>query len=179
MQQKNYYIVLGVPPNASFDELKVAYRNLAKKYHPDKNPNNKNAEELFKEVQQAYDTLSNPEKRRMYDLKFSPSGGVKSAQQKAYTAYNGNAYQYAQQQAHAQKQQAQTHKKNQFYTNRKPHTKHKHDKTESYQILVSIGLAFILLYFIISYSTCSGSDHIKRTMDERYQKHTTASLKNS
>ncbi|MCE9540163.1 MAG: DnaJ domain-containing protein, partial [Bacteroidetes bacterium] len=69
MQQKNYYILLGVNYTASYDELKIAYRTLAKKYHPDKNPNNKTAEEYFKEIQQAYAILSNPEKRKKYDLK--------------------------------------------------------------------------------------------------------------
>lgn len=147
MQQKNYYILLGVTSTATSDELKVAYRNLAKKYHPDINPNNKSAEDFFKEIQQAYTILSDPEKRKLYDLKFfgatqnnSRNG---STTKSTYTQYNGNAYQYAQQQA-AQK--------NQFYTNRKANPK-KRDKSERYQILASIIIAFFLLYFIISYSS--------------------------
>ena len=91
MQPKNYYILLGVKNTASSDELKIAYRNLAKKYHPDKNPNDKLAEEYFKEIQQAYAILSDPQKRRMYDLKLSPTGNTTS--QKGYTQYKGNAYQ--------------------------------------------------------------------------------------
>lgn len=64
---KNYYEVLGVDKTASQDEIKKAYRKLARKYHPDINPNNKEAEAKFKEVSEAYAVLSNPEKRKQYD----------------------------------------------------------------------------------------------------------------
>jgi molecular chaperone DnaJ len=67
MAQKDYYEILGVSEGASDAEIKKAYRRLAKKYHPDSNPNNKMAEEKFKEVSEAHEVLSNPEKRKQYD----------------------------------------------------------------------------------------------------------------
>lgn len=67
MEKRDYYEVLGVSKTATADELKKAYRKLAIKYHPDKNPGDKEAEEKFKEAAEAYDVLSNPEKRQKYD----------------------------------------------------------------------------------------------------------------
>lgn len=65
--KRDYYEVLGVPRGATDQEIKSAYRKLAMKYHPDKNPNNKEAEELFKEGAEAYSVLGDQEKRSMYD----------------------------------------------------------------------------------------------------------------
>jgi curved DNA-binding protein len=64
---RDYYEVLGVSRTASADEIKSAYRKLARQYHPDRNPGDKEAEAKFKEVQQAYDVLSEPPKRAQYD----------------------------------------------------------------------------------------------------------------
>ncbi|HEY5038229.1 MAG TPA: molecular chaperone DnaJ [bacterium] len=72
---KDYYELLGVSRTASPEEMKKAYRNLAKKYHPDANPNNKEAEEKFKEINQAYEVLSDPPKRTQYD-QFGHAGVV-------------------------------------------------------------------------------------------------------
>ena len=67
MSKRDYYEVLGVGKNADSKEIKKAYRKLAVKYHPDKNPNDKQAEEKFKEAAEAYDVLSSAEKRQRYD----------------------------------------------------------------------------------------------------------------
>ena len=67
MAKRDYYEVLGVQRNASDTELKKAYRQMAMKFHPDKNPGNKEAEEKFKEAAEAYDVLSTPEKKQRYD----------------------------------------------------------------------------------------------------------------
>lgn len=67
MADTEYYKVLGVSKDATDNQIKSAYRKLAMKYHPDKNPNNKEAEKMFKELAEAYQILSDPEKRRLYD----------------------------------------------------------------------------------------------------------------
>jgi molecular chaperone DnaJ len=67
MTKRDYYEVLGVSRNASQDEIKKAYRKVAMQYHPDRNPGNKEAEEKFKEAAEAYEVLSNPDKRAQYD----------------------------------------------------------------------------------------------------------------
>ena len=66
-EKRDYYEVLGVQKNANADEIKKAYRKAAIQYHPDKNPGDKQAEEKFKEAAEAYDVLSNPDKRARYD----------------------------------------------------------------------------------------------------------------
>ena len=67
MSKRDFYEILGITKGAGEDEIKKAYRKLAIKYHPDKNPDDKAAEEKFKEAAEAYEILSNPEKKQRYD----------------------------------------------------------------------------------------------------------------
>ena len=67
MKCKDYYSLLEIKRTASGEEIKKAYRALAKKYHPDANIGNAEAEEIFKDINEAYDVLRNPEKNRKYD----------------------------------------------------------------------------------------------------------------
>ena len=67
MAKRDYYDILGIGKDAKEQEVKSAYRKLAKKYHPDSNPNDKNAEQMFKEITEAYNVLSDKEKKRLYD----------------------------------------------------------------------------------------------------------------
>ncbi|HKL87447.1 MAG TPA: DnaJ domain-containing protein, partial [Salinibacter sp.] len=74
-QTKDLYDTLGVDEDASKDEIKKAYRKLARKHHPDRNPDDPNAEEKFKEIQKAYSILSDEEKRQQYDAQRRFGGG--------------------------------------------------------------------------------------------------------
>src|SRR2546421_4626995 len=80
MADRDYYDILGVKKTATDEEIKKAYRNLAKKHHPDKNKGNKDAENKFKEISEAYAVLSDKEKREQYDRMgreaFSGAGGA-------------------------------------------------------------------------------------------------------
>jgi len=85
---KDYYKILGVPRNATQEEIKRAYRRLALKYHPDRNRGNKEAEEKFKEINEAYAVLSDPEKRRQYDRFGSAEFERRFSQEDIFRGFN-------------------------------------------------------------------------------------------
>lgn len=87
---KDYYEVLGVKKGASADDIKKAYRKLAMKYHPDKNPEDKNAEEKFKEISEAYAVLSDAEKRKEYDAYGSEGFSRKFSQEDIFRGFDIN-----------------------------------------------------------------------------------------
>lgn len=92
MIDQDYYKILGVPRNAAPDDLKKAYRALANKYHPDKNPGDKQAEEMFKKISEAYAVLSNPEKRQEYDAMGSSAFHGKFSQEDIFRGFNFDAF---------------------------------------------------------------------------------------
>ena len=75
MSKKDYYESLGLTKGATAEDIKKAYRSLAKEWHPDKNPNNTEAEEKFKEISEAYEVLSDPDKKNKYDTYGHAKGG--------------------------------------------------------------------------------------------------------
>ena len=90
-EKRDYYEVLGVERNADADTIKKAYRKAAIKYHPDKNPGDKEAEEKFKEAAEAYDVLSNEEKRARYD-RFGHAGMGGAAGGGGFGGFSGGGF---------------------------------------------------------------------------------------
>src|SRR5260370_24761032 len=88
-QQKDYYGTLGIKKGASADEIRKAFRKLARKYHPDVNPNDKKSEEKFNEISEANDVLSDPKKRKVYDQLGYYSDNIDPAAAEAYARGGG------------------------------------------------------------------------------------------
>src|SRR5881398_4144296 len=88
-QTKDYYGTLGVKKNASAEEIRKAFRKLARKYHPDVNPGDKKAEEKFKALSEANDVLSDPKKRKIYDQVGFYSDNIDPATAEAYARAGG------------------------------------------------------------------------------------------
>src|ERR1700687_5100301 len=89
--KKDYYEILGVKKSASADDIRKAFRKLARKYHPDVNPGDKSAEEKFKTLSEANDVLSDPKKRKIYDQVGFYSDNIDPATAEAYARGGGTA----------------------------------------------------------------------------------------
>src|SRR5205807_6351885 len=89
--KKDYYEILGVKKSASVDDIRKAFRKLARKYHPDVNPGDKKTEEKFKALSEANDVLSDPKKRKIYDQLGFYSDNIDPATAEAYARAGGGA----------------------------------------------------------------------------------------
>src|SRR6266545_5348191 len=90
--KKDYYEILGVKKSASVDDIRKAFRKLARKYHPDVNPGDKAAEEKFKALSEANDVLSDPKKRKIYDQVGFYSDNIDPATAEAYSRGGGEGF---------------------------------------------------------------------------------------
>ncbi|MEW5975364.1 MAG: molecular chaperone DnaJ [Acidobacteriota bacterium] len=95
MASEDYYRILGVGRNASVEDIKKAYRKLARKYHPDVNPGDKNAEERFKKISEAYDVLSDPKKKEIFDTYGSYSDNFQAASGTRPTGFDFSGFDFS------------------------------------------------------------------------------------
>ena len=166
MYMKNYYEILGIEKTATADEIKKAYRSLAFKYHPDRNPGDTVAEEKFKEISAAYDVLGDETKRRNYDL----TGQTESYQNTGYNynTYRNSSYSYGgnpftdedtfwqwftgaqQAQSNGESQQYQNHNaRHYYYREQKPEN---YSKSEYISMVVLKGLQTFLAFSFFRFS---------------------------
>ncbi|MCR5607126.1 MAG: DnaJ domain-containing protein [Treponema sp.] len=142
------YEVLGVNKNASADEIKKAYRTLAFKYHPDRNPNNKEAEEMFKKISAAYDVLGDETKRRQYD-----TASVYGNEQTANSYNTQNTEEYSDytftNEEFARWFREQQNRYNTQNTGRRYYYYSSNDKDNKQTYKMSKGSAFLLLIFSV------------------------------
>lgn len=154
----DYYSVLGISKNATQEEIKKAYRNLAFKYHPDRNPDNKDAEEKFKKISEAYDVLGDEKKRADYD-RFGSAGSSYGSQN---YSYQHNGYQnYYQQQSYSDPfgsedsfwqwfngSAGQNSERNTNYYYEYKNTEHSYSKKSLWtEFFLKVGQIFIGLFF--------------------------------
>ena len=145
----DHYSILGLTKNATVAEIKAAYRRLVKIYHPDKNPNNHAAVEVFRKIQQAYELLSNPITRSKYDAKINYTEYF--SQQKAKQPQRSRTKQYSFTDEDLKKRQYyKEHYKRKASTKQNNNRDAKKQYNETRYILVSIPLAMALLLFIIN-----------------------------
>ena len=139
MEQKNFYLLLEINRSASAKEIKSAYRELAKKYHPDKNQGNNKSSEYFKEIQLAYSVLSNPDKRKAYDLKsgiFNTFHATTDFRKSGASPYN-----FAKAATEAQRDAASPSTTNSNSTIKQ--------RVDFFPLLISVIAAILLLLFIV------------------------------
>ncbi|WP_066507634.1 tetratricopeptide repeat protein [Rufibacter sp. DG15C] len=154
---KNYYHILGIAPNASGPEIKAAYKRLALKYHPDRNPLNDRAEEQFKLVNEAYQTLSDPRRKTSYDLKRQYEKNYGQTQ-----AYSNPRYHYTRQPAGFQERHYRQRPK-----------KHSHfSKKDRLITLGIIALVVVLLATIkLTWDSFAGQRAYQQGIQAEAQKH--------
>lgn len=146
MQFKDYYTILGLNKDASDEEIKKSYRKLAKQWHPDMNPDNKQAEEKFKQIAEAYDVLTDSVKRKKFD------DFVNFGKQKTYSNYSTNTNS-------GNRQESNTGSEffNQFFKQRKTSTNSKYFKGDDIRGKITIDL----------YEAYLGSTRILNILDEK------------
>lgn len=167
-----YYQLLGLSPGASQDEIKSAYKSLALKYHPDKTGGNKAMEEHFKKVNEAYQVLSNPEKRRKYDLRFTappkPSPPKPAQAAKPQPAPQpGKAY-GTDNPANQRPNTTNRERKSQIYS--KPGTKPRSNQQLKYFLFAFVGLLAVIV-LSLSFFWFMNNDQAEKKLAEAYREH--------